>query len=160
MPPIISIVGKSESGKTTIIEKLIAELKTRGFRIGVIKHASHGFDVDREGKDSWRHKTAGADTVIVSSPGKIAMVKDEPVDSLNRLENYFQDMDLVITEGYKNEKKPKIEIFRSERHSAPHCLTDDTLIAFVSDTPINIDVPIFRPREIEKLADFIQKKFL
>ena len=157
---MISIVGKSESGKTTIVEKLIRELKNRGYRIGVIKHAAHGFDIDREGKDSWRHKDAGADTVIVASPGKIAMIKDEPDDSLDRLERYFPEMDLIITEGYKRARKPKIEIFRPERHKAPHCLDDDTLIAFVSDTEMNVNVPLFRTEEIGKIADMIEKRFL
>jgi len=160
MPPIISVVGKSESGKTTLIEKLILELKKRGYRIGVIKHASHGFDIDREGKDSWRHKAAGADTVIVASTGKIAMIKDENCDSLDLLEKYFQNMDLVISEGYKREGKPKIEVFRAARHKEPLCLNDDTLIGFVSDTQIDIHVPFFAPEEIEKLADMIEKRYL
>ncbi len=160
MPPIISVVGKSNSGKTTLIEKLIYELKKRNYRVGVIKHASHGFDIDKEGKDSWRHKTAGANTVVVAAPGIIAMIKDEPVDSLDRLECYFHNSDLIITEGYKKEKKPKIEVFRPEIHKAPLCLNDDSLIAFVSDAPIDTRVPLFRTQEIDKLADLIEKQFL
>ncbi len=77
MPQIICIVGRSQSGKTTLIEKLIPELKRRGYRIGTIKHSHHIFDFDKTGKDSWRHKDAGAETVIVVSPGKIAMVKND-----------------------------------------------------------------------------------
>ena len=119
MPPIISIVGKSDSGKTTLIEKLIRELEQRGYRIGVIKHASHGFDIDREGKASWRHKAAGAETVVVASPGSVAMVKDEPINSLDHLATYFNGIDLILTEGYKNESKPKIEVFRAEKHALP-----------------------------------------
>ena len=76
MPPIISIVGKSDSGKTTLLEKLIAEIKNRGYHIGTIKHDTHGFDIDREGKDTWRHKKAGASTVAISSPTKVAIIKD------------------------------------------------------------------------------------
>ena len=160
MTPMISIVGKAESGKTTIITKLIRELKTRGYRVGVIKHAPHGFDMDQKSKDSWHHKNAGADTVVVASPGKIAMIKDEPDDTLDRLEKYFTGMDIIITEGYKSAGKPKIEVFRPERHKAPHCLNDDTLIAFVSDAAMNLDAPLFRTGEIGKLADMIEKRFL
>ena len=78
MPPILFIVGKSQAGKTTLIEKLIPQLKKRGYKIGTIKHAHHGFIVDKKGKDSRRHQEAGADTVLVASPGKIAMVKKMP----------------------------------------------------------------------------------
>jgi molybdopterin-guanine dinucleotide biosynthesis protein B len=160
MPPIISIVGKSDSGKTTLIEKLVRELKKRGHRIGVIKHASHGFEIDREGKDSWRHKEAGAETVIVASPGRVAMVKDDPVDTLEHLATYFDGIDLILTEGYKNASKPKIEVFRAEKHKKPVCLNDESLFAFISDTLMDLDVPLLKPREIDKLADMIEERFL
>ena len=105
MSQMISIVGRSQSGKTTLIEKLIPELKRRGYRVGTIKHSHHIFDFDKTGKDSWRHKDAGAETVIVASPGKIAMVKNDYRGSLDDLKNFFDDLDLVITEGYKKENK-------------------------------------------------------
>jgi len=160
MPPIISIVGKSESGKTTLIEKIIPELKKRGYKIGTIKHAYHGFDIDQKGKDSWRHKKAGANMTLVASPGKIAIVKDENSESLTSLEKYFNDMDLVIVEGYKKESKPKIEIFRSAKHKKPLCQGDDNLIAFVTDMDVDLKVPKFGLEDIEKLADLIEKKYL
>lgn len=160
MPPIISIVGKSESGKTTLIEKIIPELKKRGYKIGTIKHAYHGFDIDQKGKDSWRHKKAGADMTLVASPGKIAIIKDENSESLASLEKYFNDMDIVIVEGYKKENKPKIEIFRSTRHKKPLCRNDDNLIAFVTDIDVDLKVPKFGLEDIEKLADLIEKKYL
>ena len=87
MSPIISIVGKSKSGKTTLISKLIPELKKRGYRIGVIKHAFHKFEIDKKGKDSWQHKEAGAETVVVSSPGRVTMVKDSEDETLDSLHN-------------------------------------------------------------------------
>jgi len=160
MIPIISIVGKSESGKTTLVTRLIPELKKRGYRIGTIKHASHGFDIDKKGKDSRRHKEAGADTVLIASPGKIAMVKDEINGTLDSLEKYLYDMDLIITEGYKRENKPKIEIYRASRHKEPFCLNDDNLIAFVTDSDIDVKAPKFGWDEIEKIADLIEKKYL
>jgi len=160
MPPIISIVGKSESGKTTLIEKLIPELRQRGYRVGIVKHAFHHFDMDREGKDSWRHKTAGADTVMVASPGRIAMVKDHDSEDLDSLLSYFQDMNIVITEGYKRGNKPKIEIFRAAAHKTPLCRDDDTLVALVTDTDADLNVPRLGLEDIGKIADFIEKKFL
>ena len=160
MPPIISVVGKSESGKTTLIEKLIPELKKRGHRVGTIKHAFHGFDIDKKGKDSWRHQKAGADTVIVASSGRIAMVKNANCETLDSLEEYFHNVDIVITEGYKRESKPKIEIFRAARNKEPLCRGDDNLIAFVTDTDIDLKVPKFGLEEIKELADLIEKRYL
>ena len=116
MAPIICIVGRSQTGKTTLIEKLIPVLKGRGYRIGTIKHSHHIFDFDKTGKDSWRHKDAGAETVIIASPGKIAMIKNDHEGTLDSLQNFFADLDLVITEGYKGEQKPKIEVVRAARH--------------------------------------------
>ncbi len=160
MIPIISVVGKSGSGKTTLIEKLIPELKKKGYKIGVIKHASHGFEMDHKGKDSWRHKEAGADTVIITAAERIAMLKDGNFDTLDSLEKYFQDMDIVITEGYKQEDKPKIEIFRATAHKEPLCRNDQNLIALVTDTDIDLNVPRFSLEDIKELADFIENQFL
>ena len=160
MPPIISVVGKSESGKTTLIEKLIPELKNRGYRIGTIKHAHHNFDMDKEGKDSWRHKAAGSETVVIVSHGKLSIVKDEDFERLEHLEKYFDGMDLVITEGFKREKMPKIEICRAARNKEPLCQDDNTLIALVTDTETNCNVPTFGLEEIKGLADLIEKQYL
>lgn len=160
MPPIISIVGQSGSGKTTLIERLIPELKRRGYRIGIIKHALHGFSMDKKGKDSQRHKAAGADGVMVASPGAIAMVKDVAAYDLDELGNYFSDMDLIITEGFKQGPKLKIEVFRAAVHQAPLCLTDAQLVALVTDTEINGRMPQFNFSQIVELADFIEKVIL
>ncbi|MFH1103190.1 MAG: molybdopterin-guanine dinucleotide biosynthesis protein B [Pseudomonadota bacterium] len=161
MTQVVSIVGNSSSGKTTLIEKLIAELKSRGYRIGSIKHAHHGYAVDMKGKDSWRHKNAGADTVIISSPGQIVMVKDDlESESLDTLEKYFQDVDLVIAEGFKKEARPKIEIFRVQVHSEPLFKDNDNLVAMVSDSAVKMNVPVFGLEEIQKLADFIETRYI
>lgn len=160
MPAVISIVGKSESGKTTLIEKLIPRLKQRGYRIGVVKHAHHGFDMDHEGKDSYRHRRAGAHTVGVASPGQLAMVKDMRGESLEDLIPYFADVDLLITEGFKRDRAPKIEVFRSQRHLRPACLDDTTLIAMVTDMPFELSIPQFEPDDITAITDFIAARFL
>ena len=101
MTQTISIIGKSESGKTTLIEKLIPEMKRRGYRVGSVKHTAHGFNMDQEGKDSFRHQKAGAETVAVASPHQIVLIKNVVSDSLENLEAYFTDMDLLFVEGYK-----------------------------------------------------------
>jgi molybdopterin-guanine dinucleotide biosynthesis protein B len=160
MAAIISIVGKSGSGKTTLIEKLIPELRRRGHRIGTIKHAAHGIQVDREGKDSWRHRQAGADTVVVATADTIAMVKNTSGVELNSLERYFDDVDLIITEGFKREDRPKIEVFRSGAHDTPLCGDDPQLFAFVTDSDFKPEVPILGLEDIEKLADLIEQKFI
>lgn len=160
MPPVVSIVGKSESGKTTLIERLIPELKRRGYRVGIVKHAHRGFDMDRKGKDSYRHRQAGADCVMIASPGQVAMVKDVPGERLDDLVPFFQDMDLLITEGFKRDNAPKIEIFRAERHQFPACTKDDSLIAMVSDTPVEVAAPQFATADIQAITEFIVARFL
>lgn len=160
MPPVLSIVGKSESGKTTLIEKLIPELKRRGYRVGVVKHAHHGFDLDQPGKDSYRHRQAGANTVMIASPGQMALVKEMPGMRLADLVPFFADMDLLITEGFKRDAAPKIEVFRAKRHRQPACLDDPTLVAMVSDTPWSLSVPRFTPDDTAAIVAFIMSRFL
>ena len=160
MLPIISVVGTSKSGKTTLIEKLIPELKKRGYRVGTIKHTAHDFDMDKKGKDSWRHKAAGADTVIVASREKIVMVKDENISGLKSIEKYFDNVDLVITEGFKKENRPKIEIYRSNKSNPPLCQNDKTIIALVTDTDLLVNIPVFGLEAINSLADMIEKNYL
>ena len=162
MPPIISIVGKSDSGKTTLLEKLLAEIKNRGYHSGIIKHDTHGFDIDHEGKDTWRHKKAGASTVIISSPNKIAVIRDikeeKVLDAIAA--EYLQDMDIIFTEGYKRGNKPKVEVFRKEVHQELLCTEDDNLIAVASNQHFDLKVPYFDLNDVKGLADLIEDKFL
>ena len=160
MPQIICIVGRSQSGKTTLIEKLIPILKGRGYKIGTIKHSHHIFDFDKTGKDSWRHKDAGAETVIIASPGKIAMIKNDDQGTLDGLQQFFNDLDLVITEGYKKENKPKIEVARAARHADVILKADRNLVAVVSDMDLKLKVPVFGLEDIDRLADFIEETYL
>jgi len=161
MIPIISIVGKSKSGKTTLIENLVPELKRRGYRVGTIKHDVHGFQLDREGKDTWRHAQAGVDTVVISSPQKAACIKkvDEELTIDELVCQFLSDVDIVLTEGYKRQDKPKIEVFRPETGGEPLCVDDDALLAIVSDAKTQIDSPHFHPHDVCKLADFIIEQF-
>lgn len=162
MIPIISIVGKSDSGKTTFIEKLLPELVRRGYRVATVKHDVHGFEVDREGKDSWRHKQAGAHTTVISSPQKVALIRDVEKDlTLTELrEKLIRDVDLILSEGYKKDVQPKIEIFRTEKHKELLCTKEDNLTAIVSDKEFDVGVSCFFLDDVKGVADFIEKKFL
>jgi len=162
MIPIISIVGKSDSGKTTLIEKLVPELTRRGYRVATIKHDVHGFEVDREGKDSWRHKQAGAHTVVISSPNKVALIRDVEKDlTLDEIrEKLIQDVDLILSEGYKKDIQPKIEVFRKEKHKKLLCTKKDNLIAIVSNQKFNVGVPCFHLEDMKGLSTFIEKEFI
>jgi len=160
--PIVSFVGKSESGKTTLMEKLIPELTRRGYRIATVKHDVHGFEVDREGKDSWRHKQAGAHMVVISSPKKVAFIRDVEKDlTLEEIrEKLIQDVDLILSEGYKKDVQPKIEIFRKEKHKELLCTREDNLIAIVSNKKFRVGVPCFFLDDIKGMSDFIEKRYL
>ena len=162
MIPIISVVGKSDSGKTTLIEKLVPELTRRGYRIATIKHDVHGFDVDREGKDSWRHKQAGAHTVVISSPQKIALIRDVEKDlNLDEIrDSLIQDVDLILSEGYKKDVQPKIEVFRKEKYKKLLCTKKDNLVAIASNKKFSIGIPCFNLEDMNGLSNFIEKEFL
>ncbi len=162
MVPILSIVGKSEIGKTTLIEKLLPELTRRGYRVATVKHDVHGFEVDREGKDSWRHKQAGAHTVVISSPQKMALIRDVEKDlSLEEIRDRFiRDVDLLLSEGYKKDVQPKIEVFRKGKYEDLLCSKEDHLVAIVSDQSFDVGVPCFSLNDIRGVADFIEKSFL
>jgi len=159
-PPVVSVVGYSGSGKTTLLEKLISELTQRGFRVGTIKHDVHGFEMDRPGKDSWRHKMAGASVTIISSPYQIGMVRDVDHDHRpEELMTLLPNVDIILTEGYKKENLPKLEIFRSQVHPAPLFNGDKTLLALISDDPIDLGVPRFSTDGGESVVDFLIEHF-
>lgn len=163
MPAILSIVGRSKVGKTTFLEKLVPEIKNRGYRVGTIKHDAHDhFEIDHEGKDTWRHREAGAQVVAISSPTRFAftkMVESElNVDAM--VATYFTEEDLVLTEGYKSGNKAKIEICRKEIQSEPLCSHADRLVAVVSDFAVAVDVPLFELEDVSGVADFIEERFL
>ncbi len=161
MVPILSFVGWSGIGKTTLLEKLIPELVRRGYRVATVKHVHH-FSMDHEGKDTWRHRKAGAACTIISSQEQLAMIRDVDHDaSLDELrDKYAGDVDIMITEGFKKERAPKIEVFRAGEHPEPVFADGRDLIALVTDTHFDLSVPSMGLDEIDKLADFIEKKFL
>ncbi len=162
MIPVVSIVGKSDSGKTTLIEKVIPELNRRGYRVATIKHNIHGFDIDHEGKDSWRHKRAGARTTVIASPRRVALIEDVEKDySIAELKNrYIKDVDVILVEGYKGNPYPKIEVNRTEMKQGLLCTNDDNLIAVVSNQRLDIGVPCLDINDISGVVDIIEERFL
>ena len=166
-PPIVSIVAKSGTGKTTLLEKLIGELKRRGYAVGAVKHDAHRFEIDREGKDSWRLTQAGADTMLITSPAKVAMVKQnrdgvEP-SLVEAIAAYCGDLDIVLTEGFKKSSLPKIEVHRRECSARLLCRDeehDPQLIAVASDSSLDIDVPVYDINDAAGLCDLIEQRFL
>lgn len=158
---IVSVVAaSSNSGKTTLIEKLVRILKSRGFRVAVIKHAPKGFDLDIPGKDSWRFREAGADTVALVGPGMTAVMQrfDRQPDSETLGESL--DADIVIQEGFRESTKNKIEVFRSGVSAErPLSLTDPSYIALVSDKHFEVSIPIFDLNDARGVAEFLIDKF-
>jgi len=159
-PPIVCFVGRSNSGKTTLIERLILELTGEGYRVATIKHAGHGFDLDTEGKDSWRHKRAGASQVVILSKRSLAMFTDVaeelPVEEIrDRFIN--KDIDLIIAEGWKSQGYPKVVVVREEMQEVDVSL--EGLIAVASIKPIDVDVPWFDRDDVQGLAKVITMRF-
>ena len=161
MIPVISIVGRSDTGKTTLIEKLVPELKRRGYRVGTIKHDAHQFEIDVPGKDSWRHAQAGASTVVVSSPEKIAIVQrvrqEKTLDQIAQM--IGDEVDIVLCEGYKRSGHLKVEVSRSEVSSELLC-SEDELVALVSDVRHPLRVPQFGLDDVKGLADLLENAYL
>lgn len=155
--PIISIVGRSKTGKTTFLERMIPVLMNKGIKVATIKHHPHDFEIDIPGKDTYRHKKAGAKTVILSSPGKIAIIKDTEKDlSIEEIRaRYVDDVDLLITEGYKKEDMLKIEVYPKKDGIEPVCANDRGLVAIITDTPFTAHVPVFLRDDAESVAEFI-----
>ena len=162
MIPIVSIVGKSNSGKTTLIEKLIPELVAKGYRVATIKHNIHGFQIDHEGKDSWRHKKAGAVMTVIASPSQVATVEDTDRDyEIAELrDRYIHHADLILSEGFKKNPHPKIEVFRKALKRELLCTAEDHLIAIAGDEAPDVGVPRFDINDSKGLADFIEERFL
>ncbi len=179
-PPILSLVGRSNTGKTTLMEKLIAELGRRGYRVGTIKHDVHGFELDHPGKDTWRHARAGARAVAISSPGKVALIQlvdhERSIDEVTAL---MDCVDLVMTEGYKRADKPKIEVTNAESGGELICGPHDRLLAVAAENPALVfakmgvppwsadvpapaplSVPVFHRDDAVALCDFIEESLL
>jgi len=160
MPPIVSIVGRAKSGKTTLMEKLIRELASRDYQVATIKHTPEGMSFDEPDKDSWRHLQAGSEATIVSAPDKMVLVR--PVTRETTLEEMArllgEDYDIIIAEGFKHDDAPKIEVHR--REVAPPLSNIKKLIAVVTDEPLDTKVRQFSLEDVKGLADLLETGFI
>ncbi|MHB1011800.1 MAG: molybdopterin-guanine dinucleotide biosynthesis protein B [Desulfobacteria bacterium] len=161
----VAFLGRSGTGKTTLIEKVLPELARRGYRVGAIKHDAHRFDIDHPGKDSHRLTAAGAATMVITSSEKLALVKKHvkspPAEEL--IDLYFRDMDLVLVEGFQKSGLPKIELYRKEKNAPLICrgeIDDPMLVAVASDAPLEVDVPLLDLNAPGTIAKFIEEKIL
>ena len=160
--PVISIVGKSDVGKTTLLEKMIHELKARGYRIATIKHHVHWFEIDQPGKDTWRHAQAGSEVVVIAAPNRLAMIRRlENELTIDQIAEMIPDVDIILTEGYKSGDKRKIEVSRRERSRELIC-TRDELLAVATDQPHTElhGIPQFDLNDAIGLVDLIESEFL
>jgi len=160
MTPVISIVGKSKSGKTTLLEKLIPELKSRGYRVATVKHIHNDMKLDEPGKDSWRHIQAGSDVTVLSSPDRVALIK--PVAEVVSLDEIAlllgEDYDIILTEGFKQGDAPKIEVHRREIGTP---LSDiKKLVAIATDESLDTKTRQFSLDDVKGLADLLEEGFI
>ena len=150
--PVISFIGWSGCGKTTFLEKLIPVLRAEGLRLAVVKHDGHDFQMDREGKDTWRFTRAGAECVAIAN-GRHAAILDARRLDFNELCARAGDVDLILSEGWNIPCVPKIEVLRGR--SDLRCDTPDELIALITDQAVDMEVPVFDPAAVDAVADFM-----
>ena len=160
MTPIVAIVGKSESGKTTMMEKLIAELKSRGYRVATVKHAPQESSFDEAGKDSWRHTRAGSEAAVVSTTDKLILIKPtraEPtMEQIARL--LGEEYDIILAEGFSQGDAPKIEVHRKQ--AGPPLAKVRKLVAIATDEPLDTKARQFSLDDTKGLADLLEKGFI
>jgi molybdopterin-guanine dinucleotide biosynthesis adapter protein len=160
MPPVISIVGKSSTGKTTFLEKLIREISSRGYKVATIKHSHHALSFDQPDKDSWRHAQSGAVTTMVSSTTEFQLIKhperELTIDELAR--NLGEDYDLILSEGFSRGSAPKIEIHRKE--AGPLLENTSNLFAIVTDEPLETEVKQFSFEDVKSITTLLEEKYL
>lgn len=161
MPSVISFIGRSGVGKTTLIENIIPELKAKGHRVAVIKHTPHGFDMDTKGKDSWRFSQAGADIVAVSSLDRLCIIQQtlEEISLEQIISTLESQVDLILVEGYKHSQFPKIEVVRPPI-SSNILFGPQNIEAVVSDQQLPLDIPQFRFQETRAIANFIIERLI
>ncbi|MCG3269436.1 molybdopterin-guanine dinucleotide biosynthesis protein B [Yoonia sp. I 8.24] len=155
---IYGIVGYKNAGKTGLMERLVTEINGRGLRVSTIKHAHHSFDVDQPAKDSYRHRAAGAQQVLLASQSRWALMtelRDQPEPPLSDLLAQLAPVDLILIEGYKRDAHPKIEAFRAEANNPLIAPEDTSIRAIASDTPFDTDRPVFNLDDTAAIADFI-----
>jgi len=160
LPPVVSIVGKSDSGKTVFLEKLIRELTSRGYRIATIKHSHHAIEFEKQGKDSWRHAQAGSLATVTSATNAISIVKATPQEPTiaDIARAVGEDYDLVLTEGFSRGDAPKIEVHR--KGVGPLLQGTKSLIAVATDEPVETKARQFSLEDAKGVADLLETGFI
>lgn len=155
---VYGVVGWKNAGKTGLMERLVTEITSRGISVSTVKHAHHSFDVDHPGKDSHRHRMAGASEVLLASRSRFALMhelRNEEEPTLDQLLGHLSPVDLVLVEGYKRDRHPKVEAHRAETGNPLIAPEDPTVRAVASDTPLTLDRPVFDLNDTRAIADFI-----
>lgn len=158
---IYGVTGWKNAGKTGLMERLVIEITARGLTVSTVKHAHHSFDVDHKGRDSYRHRSAGASQVMLASRNRWALMTElrgAPEPSLDDLLARLDPVDLVLIEGYKRDSHPKVEAWRAETANPLIAPDDPTIRAVASDTPLEIDRPVFDLNDTTAIADFILRE--
>ncbi|MFQ6551281.1 molybdopterin-guanine dinucleotide biosynthesis protein B [Aestuariibius insulae] len=158
---IFGVVGYKNSGKTGLMERLVSDLTGRGLTVSTVKHAHHHFDLDQEGKDSYRHRTAGAGQVLLSSATRWALMSElrgAPEPPLSNLLTRLDPVDLVLVEGFKRDSHPKIEAHRAATRQPLIAPGDPTIRAVASDSALDLDRPLFHLDATREIADFILRE--
>ena len=155
---VFGIIGWKNSGKTGLVERLVSELTRRGFSVSTLKHAHHSFDVDHHGKDSHRHRAAGASQVLISSAERSALMTEfggskEP--SLQTLLSKMEPVDVILIEGWKCDTHPKIETWRRENGNPVIAANDNTILAVASDLKLELDCPVFDLNDTNAVTNFV-----
>lgn len=158
---VYGVTGWKNAGKTGLVERLVTEITARGFTVSTVKHAHDGFDVDHEGTDSHRHRMAGAREVMLASGRRFALMHElrgAPELTLPELLTHLSPCDLVLIEGYKRDAHPKIEAYRAATGNPLIAPGDETVRAVASDTPLDLDRPVFDLDNTQAIADFILRE--
>lgn len=159
---VIGLVGWSGAGKTTLLRRLVPALTLRGLRVSTLKHAHHSFDIDRPGKDSWKHRQAGAEEVLVASATRWALMHElrgRPEPDLAELLGHMRAVDLILVEGFKREGHPKIEVYRAANCKPPLHPDDPSIVAVAADVAFpGIGIPVSHLDDISGLTELVQSR--
>ncbi|OIQ30173.1 MAG: molybdopterin-guanine dinucleotide biosynthesis protein B [Alphaproteobacteria bacterium MedPE-SWcel] len=158
---LYGVTGWKNNGKTGLMERLVAEFTSRGLTVSTLKHAHHATDVDQPGTDSFRHRLAGASEVVLASPNRVAIMQElrgatEP--ALTDLLARMRPVDLILIEGFKREVHPKIEAHRAAAGHPLIAPDDPSIRAVATDTPLDLDRPVFDLNDTAGVADFIARE--
>lgn len=155
---VYGVTGWKNAGKTGLMERLVTEITERGYTVSTVKHAHHAVDVDQPGTDSYRHRAAGASEVLLASGQRIALMQElrgAPEPSLSELLSRLSPVDMVLIEGFKREPHPKVEAFRAVANNPLIANENDSVRAVASDTPLELNIPVFDLNDTAAIADFI-----